>query len=94
LFSVAAFSQLQWSAACFPHEQVASLAQAHPAPPSERPQQVEGTTEDMVVGCDEGESCLDLIDIREDSKGRLWFNRLAANKKSRKRFIYTRLLTL
>lgn len=47
LFSVAAFSQVHWRAGCFPQEQVASLAQTHPAA-SERPQQVAGTAEDIM----------------------------------------------
>jgi hypothetical protein len=38
LFSVADLSQLHWPAAFWPHEQVASAAQAHPA--LDRPQQV------------------------------------------------------
>lgn len=46
LFSVAAFSQLQCSADCLPHEHMASFAQTQP--PS-RPQQVAGTA---AVGAD------------------------------------------
>jgi hypothetical protein len=46
LFSVLAFSQVQWRAGCFPQEQVASFAQTQPPG---RPQQVEGT---VVVGAD------------------------------------------
>jgi len=41
VFSVAAFSQLQFKADCFPHEHLAWLAQTQL--PSERPQQVVGT---------------------------------------------------
>lgn len=40
LFSVCAFSQLQWSAGCLPQLHLASFAHMHP--PS-RPQQVAGT---------------------------------------------------
>jgi hypothetical protein len=47
LFSTGAFSQLQFMAACLPHEQVASAAQAQP--PELRPQQVDGR---VVVGAD------------------------------------------
>ena len=46
LFSVEAFSQVQWRAGCLPQEQVASFAQTQPP---ERPQQVTGTVE---VGAD------------------------------------------
>lgn len=46
LFSVEAFSQVQWRAGCLPQEQVASFAQTQPP---ERPQQVTGTEE---VGAD------------------------------------------
>ena len=41
LFSVAAFSQLQFSADCFPQEHLACEAQTHA--PLERPQHVVGT---------------------------------------------------
>jgi hypothetical protein len=46
LFSVEAFSQVQWRAGCLPQEQVASFAQTQPPG---RPQQVTGTEE---VGAD------------------------------------------
>ena len=41
LFSVVAFSQLQFRADCFPHEHLA--CEAHTQWPFERPQQVVGT---------------------------------------------------
>jgi hypothetical protein len=46
LFSVLAFSQVQWRAGCLPQEQVASFAQTQPPG---RPQQVTGTVEEVGV---------------------------------------------
>jgi hypothetical protein len=46
LFSVEAFSQVQWRAGCLPQEQVASFAQTQPPG---RPQQVTGTVEEVGV---------------------------------------------
>ena len=58
LFSVAAFSHVQFRALCLPHEQVALEAQRQDSP--ERPQQVDGRV-GAIVDCGECESGKDMI---------------------------------